>query len=609
VKKYVFISLVCLLLVALVLPACAAPKEENVIKVGIIGPMTFPEGENHWMGAELGAAEVNAGGGIKIGDQTYTIKLIKADSNEVLSITDAASAMEKLITVDKADFVYGGFRTEGVFPMQDVAMNYKKIFFDYGAATAALCGKVNEDYDRYKYFFKGTPFNEYFLIGNVFMVTSLIKAELIKQLNLDTVRVAIIAEKLAWTEAMIKIAEARLPGMGMEVVGTWRTSDTATDVNAALAAIAAKEPHIIFCIFSGPVGITFAKQAAELQIPACSEGIFVEAQKSSFMEATGGKGLYITTLNTYSREVVYNDKTQPFVTAFVNKYNQLPLYTAATYDGMHALKLFLEKAQSMDPDVLVPVIEGTPFTATSGNAAYFKMGDKCPPNCAHDLIYGPGYVTGAATQWQDTDPIMGSKVIWPQSYEGVAAAWKDVKYGGTYPYMIPPNVVAKFKREAPAAPPEGEKPAGPKLSFKPVEYTNAEFGFSLQYPNNYTRDAAEEKDATKLYAKAGTVPVISASVREQATFAEAVKAALGPKSKAGTDITVGAEKEVTLADGNKATAAKVDWTVSAGFAGETYALGVKKGDKWILVTITTVAMLIPYDEAQFSEIAGTLTVK
>jgi hypothetical protein len=34
---------------------------------------------------------------------------------------------------------------------------------------------------------------------------------------------------------------------------------------------------------------------------------------------------------------------------------------------------------------------------------------------------------------------------------------------------------------------------------------------------------------------------------------------------------------------------------------------VKKGDKWITVAITTVALLVPYDEAKFSEIAKTLT--
>ena len=607
-KKLVFSFLMCFLLVTLVLPACA-PKavEENVIKVGIIGPMTFPEGEHHWMGATLGAKAVNDGGGIKIGDKTYTIQLIKADSNEVISPTDAATAMEKLITVDKAQFVYGGFRTEAVYPMQDVAMDYKTIFWDYGAATTGLCKKVADDYNRYKYFFKGTPFNDYYLVQNVFMVTKMVQAELKKQLGLTNVRVAIIAEKLAWTEGMIRLAQAQLPVMGMEVVGTWQPSDTATDVNAALTAIAAKKPHIIFCIFSGPVGITFAKQAGELQIPACMLGIFVEAQKSSFMEATAGKGLYITTLNTFTKEIVYNDKTQPFVTAFIKEYNTVPLYTAATYDGMVNLKTLLEKEQSLDPEVLIPAIENTEFIGVAAvKEALYKPGESCP-KCPHDLVYGPGYATGICSQWQSTDPINGPKCVWPQDYEGMPAEWKGVKYVGTYPYMIPPNVIEKYKGEAPAAPPAAPPAAG-KLSFTPETYTNADYGFSLQYPKDWKRQADKEKAPTVAYAVAAAqVPVLSVSIREGATFTDALKAGL--QESGGSGFKFSPEKETTLADGTtKAVTLKADWTVSSGFPGETFALGVKKGDKWISVTITTVSMLSPYDEAKYTEIVKTLTL-
>ena len=136
-KKVFFISFVCILLIALVLPACAAPKAET-IKFGIIGPMKFMEGEHHWMGAKIASDEINAAGGINLGGKKYLVELVKADSNEILSPTDAASAMERLITVDKANFVLGGFRTEAVYPMQDVAMDYKTIFMNCGAATMAL---------------------------------------------------------------------------------------------------------------------------------------------------------------------------------------------------------------------------------------------------------------------------------------------------------------------------------------------------------------------------------------------------------------------------------------------------------------------------------------
>jgi len=80
-------------------------------------------------------------------------ELVKADSNELLSLTDATNAMERLITSDKVDFIVGGFRTEAVLPMQDIAMYNKKIFIGTGAAHPELCLRVAKDYNRYKYFF------------------------------------------------------------------------------------------------------------------------------------------------------------------------------------------------------------------------------------------------------------------------------------------------------------------------------------------------------------------------------------------------------------------------------------------------------------------------
>src|SRR4030065_1279039 len=92
------------------------------IKIGVIGPMKFVQGISHWNGAVMAADEINAKGGVKVGNKMMKIKLIKADSNEFINVTDATNAMERLITTDKVDFVEGGFRTEAVLPMQDTAL-------------------------------------------------------------------------------------------------------------------------------------------------------------------------------------------------------------------------------------------------------------------------------------------------------------------------------------------------------------------------------------------------------------------------------------------------------------------------------------------------------
>lgn len=597
-KKFLFLFFTCLLLVALVLPACAAPKWENVIKVGVIGPMQFMEGEHHWMGAQMAAKEINDAGGINLNGKKYFVELVKADSNEILSPADAATAMERLITVDKVDFVVGGFRTEAMFPMQDVAMEYKKIFIDCGAATMALCQNVADDYGRYKYFFRGTPINEVFLVTSDFKMLQMVAAMLKQELGITgNLKAAIIAEKLTWADPMVSIAQAKLPAMGIDVTGVWRPSDMATDVNAELTAIAATEPHIIFTIFSGPVGVTYAKQFGELQIPACSVGIVVEAQKKGFWQATGGKGNYILTLNIYAKGVAITDKSIPFFDKFEKKTGEYPTYCAGTYDAIVNMKRVIEEAQSLDPDVLVPYIEKTDLVGTGGRYAYYEMEGAEPPKVPHDLVYGIGYLTAIGTQWQDGK----LKCVWPKKEYGEIddyGSW-GFEYPGTVPYKIPPNVIAKFK---------GTESTSAK-SVEPQEYTNDEYGFSLKYPGDWQKIPEEIKGEIVLYVKGGSkVPVLAVSVRDVATFADAVNVALA--ASGGSGIKIGDEKEITLADGTKATEAKVKWKNPASpIAMETFALGAQKDNKWILITISTLSLYSRYDEAKFSEIAHTLQFK
>ena len=129
--------------------ASACVWAQGTIKIAVLGPMAFVQGENHWAGAELARDEINKAGGVNVGGKKMQIELIRADTNELQSVPDATNAMERVITRDKADFVIGGFRSEAVLAMQEVAMDYKKIFLGAGAADAKLGENVEKDYNRY----------------------------------------------------------------------------------------------------------------------------------------------------------------------------------------------------------------------------------------------------------------------------------------------------------------------------------------------------------------------------------------------------------------------------------------------------------------------------
>jgi len=416
-------------------PAWAA----DTIKIGVIGPMNFVQGKGHWNGATMAAEDINARGGIQVGKKKMKVELVKADSNEFLSMTDATNAMELLLTRHKVDFIVGGFRTEAVLAMQDMAMDYKKIFIGCGAASDEICTRVATDYDTYKYWFRQTPINSTFLGKTSFIHLGTVAAILKMSLNIPTIKVAVVAEKAMWTEGMIKACQVYLPKMGMEIVGIWRPSAVATDVTAELSAIQRSGAHIVFTIFSSSVGITFARQAGELKIPAAMVGINVEAQKDSYWEATQGMGNYVMTLNTYARGVEVNELTAPFMNRYIERFGETPTYTADTYGAIiYALAPTIEEAETLNSDKIVAILENREYAVPTGKIGYMK---DAQGRHLHDVKWGPGYVTSLGVQWQDGE----LKGVWPNRWKA-AEGLPEITYKGMVPYKIAPWVIEKYKK-------------------------------------------------------------------------------------------------------------------------------------------------------------------
>ena len=377
----------------------------QAIKIAILGPMAFVQGENHWAGAEMARDEINKAGGVNVGGKPRQIELIRADTNEIQSVPDATNAVERVITRDRADFLIGGFRSEAVLAMQEVAMDHKKIFLGAGAAHSKLGQNVEDNYSRYKYWFRYTPTKDVDLARTLFAVMNSIAQQIRTELKTDTPKVALLAEKAVWTQALVGAAQKNLPAMKMEVVGLWQPSATATDVTAELSAIDRAGAHIVFTMLSGPVGIVVGRQMGERNMKAVAWGINVEGQKEEFWQAAAGKAQFVSTLDTYA-EVEMTPRTVPFVRAFKERYKKMPTYTAATYDAIHMLKAVIEKENTLDAEKLVAAIEKIEHVGTGSIVTFDKR---------HDLVWAVGKTAGIAVQWQD-----GQKVpFWPPTVKGM----------------------------------------------------------------------------------------------------------------------------------------------------------------------------------------------
>lgn len=418
-KGIAFLVVACLILGMI---GCGG-GEKKEIKVGVIGPMEFQMGKHHWMGATLAADEINKAGGIKVGDDDYKIKLVKVDSNELASPTDAASAAERAITVDKVDFLMGTIRSEAALAVQEVAMDYKTIFMVCGSSETQLSKKVTQDYGRYKYWFRVTPVNNTSLGLLNFLLVEMVAREVEAQLGKPS-KVAVLAEQASWADAIVTASQSRLPSLGIPVVGVWRPSDKATDLAAELQAIKNSGANIIMTALSGTVGIAYGKQWEELKIPAASVGINVMAQADSFIASTGGLGNYETTLNVYARGVELTNKTAAFMDAFIDEMGEAPTYNAGTYDAMYILKEAIERGGTLDKNWVVSELEKTDYIGTAGRFVF---------DATHDVTWAPGYVTALGVQWQDGE----LKGVWPP----VDGSWNGVIYEGIVDYQLPDWVV------------------------------------------------------------------------------------------------------------------------------------------------------------------------
>ena len=403
--------------------------------------MAFIQGTHHWQGAILAADEINAAGGIRVGDRTYRIELVRVDTNEMLSVPDAVSAVERAITALNVDFLVGGFRTEAMLAMTEVAADHRKIFLIAGAAADELLrGRVDRDYARFRYLFRVTPARSTYLAQVSFIILREVVETFRRELGIEEPRIAIVAERAVWADMIVTLValQANAPlamgGLGGRHVGTWRPSALAPSVTPELTAIERAGAHIIFTALSGPVGVPFGRDWGRLQIPAAVVGINVEAQAHGWLKATGGFGAYIATVGIYADGVAVTEKTLPFVDAFRARWGELPLFTAGTYDAIHILADAIRRADSVETNAVIAALETTDYPATIGRIVFDAL---------HDVRWGPGYMTGLGVQWRDGAPT----AFWPQAWRPDPVHRPDLVIGipGTVPYVIPPWVLAHWR--------------------------------------------------------------------------------------------------------------------------------------------------------------------
>lgn len=101
VRKLLFV-----MLAALVLISCGGTKQADVIKVGWFGALTGDQavwGNNEYKTVQMLFEEMNAAGGIKVGDKTYKLEVIgydnKGDAQEAVNVVRRLTSQDKVVAI------------------------------------------------------------------------------------------------------------------------------------------------------------------------------------------------------------------------------------------------------------------------------------------------------------------------------------------------------------------------------------------------------------------------------------------------------------------------------------------------------------------------------
>ena len=382
------------------------------IKVGVLGPMTWNQGQGMREGAEIARDEINAGTGI----YGFRVELVYADTLRgqpyPTSSTGTAAATE-LVNAG-CSFVIGGYWNESVCGAREVLMSNRTIFAVTSTSDDRLTDAVRTDYARYKYFFRVAPTN----------LTT--QAQTLMNFSRSTfasgpVKIAVVSENIAmWDELHTKLTNPSIYtrpdmlGPDANVTYSTRVNISQTDFTSIWQGINASGAQYVIHLFATRAGVNFIKQWRELAIKVKPVGINLESENPEFWQDTEGKcdGETIvaisgtnTPLSNISLQL--HDKT-------TLRYGHAPISTAfGVYDAIFTVKEAIERAGTTDSDAVVPELEKTDRISARGRLRFTSDHDVfCNEIGAN---WASGFVRPLVTQWRP-DPLFGGRreVVFPK---------------------------------------------------------------------------------------------------------------------------------------------------------------------------------------------------
>lgn len=415
-EKGMFRLLVPALMVALIvilLAGCGQGKSpsEGIKAEGVkqegVEPVVFgaavglgsQEGRNSLQAVELAVEEINAKGGVLVGDTRRPIKLVSINTREAepgIPAHDALAAVEKLIVENKPHaLVASFFRSEVFLAGMDLIAKYKVPLITTMPMTPEFEKKFQTDREKYKYLFRASV-NSLHHAGYILKGLEFIG----KEFGFN--KIYIMHEDLLWARAASDAIEKWAKDNGWEVVGRDAYPSGSSDFSSSLTKAKSGQAQVIAVTFDMPQTGILVKQAKTMQVPAVMIGYVSPATAENAWDVFGDdiEGLINLVPEIGPLPIQAVPKSVEFNKNFGVKYGEeerrkiVGHSPGPSYDSVYIMANAIERAGSLDPEAIVTALEQTDMEGVVGRIRF---------NESHQVDYGfdpKEKAIGALFQWQ-----------------------------------------------------------------------------------------------------------------------------------------------------------------------------------------------------------------
>jgi len=352
-----------LLLTVLALGACkpspkAGADASPVIRIGSAAPLTGEIahlGKDNENGARMAVDEINAAGGLKLGDKTFRLELVgeddKADPRE------GTLAAQKL--VDEGVVAVVGHLNSGT------SIPASRIYADANVV------QVSPSTTRASYTLQGFK-TTYRVVANDNQQGSVLADYAAGQMKAK--RVAIIDDRTPYGEGLADVFETVARQKSLEVTGREFTTNKASDFNAILTKIRASHPDLVMFAGMDSTAAPLARQMKELgmKVPLLAgDGVCDPGFISIAGDAAG-----VLTCSIAGQAIEKMARGEDFVKRYREKFGTEPQrYSPYSYDAVYAIVEAIKLAGRPDRAAIVAAMPKTSFDGLTGHIEFDEHGD------------------------------------------------------------------------------------------------------------------------------------------------------------------------------------------------------------------------------------------